>query len=38
MAITMLAYAVAYTPEEARAEIIERARRMFHAAFGALTE
>ena len=38
VAITMLAYAVAYTPEAARAEITQRARRMFRAAFGALTE
>ncbi|MGC5172719.1 TetR/AcrR family transcriptional regulator [Micromonospora sp. DT81.3] len=37
VAITMLAYAVAYTPEPARPQIIERARRMFHAAFTALT-
>jgi len=34
VAITMLAFAVAYTPAEARPEIIERARRIFHAAFG----
>lgn len=38
VAITMLAFAVSRMPEAERPGVAERARRMFHAAFGALAD